>query len=214
MSESRLVTLWQIAEATGRGKTTVQYRARREHWKYSLPPCGYRGGRPARLYDPADLPADVRSALGERPPELPGGQEGPPPRRGGRAESELVARGADRLRRAGVLQAVWADAHGWGRSRVSKAWRGQLAGARGQARAIVLALRKIGAGGPIPDLDELRAESARRLSHVDTVGRAVRAPAPPPRRTTRIPEGHPSRYRTLKPSRIPDWARGLGASCR
>lgn len=30
-----------------------------------------------------------------------------------------------------------------------------------------------------------------------------------PRKTVRIPEGHPSRYRVLKPSRIPAWARGL-----
>ena len=78
MSDSRHFTMPQIAAATGLGKTTVQRRANRERWPYSVPPCGYRTGNPARLFAAAELPADVRSALERRPPlELPVGNDGP-----------------------------------------------------------------------------------------------------------------------------------------
>ena len=245
MSESSLVTLWQIAEATDTGRTDTQIRARLEHWPYELTPCGYRGGRPARLYDPADLPEDVRAALEDWPPDPPDRHEDPARRRC-LPDSALVACGADRLRREGVLQSVWADSHGFSESTVSKVFRGVLRGTYGASRRIALALQAIGAGGRIPGLEELQAESARRLARspahaardrrdrdrricarhaggepaaaiaaderlsASRVRQIVQAGPPDPEpeeRPVRIPEGHPSRYRILKPSRIPEWAR-------
>ena len=170
------------------------------------------------------LPADARGLCRrcrERkrdglPPDRTGVRRRPPNRR-------LVALGVVRLDRAGISRSVWAEWHGWGKSTVADVVRGHLVGVSGNARRVALALRRIGDTGRIPDGDRMRAETDRRR---EKAGREPsRLPAPPPepqegpkpeapgprRWKAPIPEGHPSRYRILRHTRIPEWAREVGA---
>ena len=65
---AREATMREIASAVDHCKSAVAYRAAREGWPHREQRC--RGGR-RRLYPVASLPADVRTALGERQEDLP-----------------------------------------------------------------------------------------------------------------------------------------------
>jgi len=57
---NKLVTLAEIAKAIGKHKSSISRQANKEGWKYIEKPAA---GKPLRLYDPKDLPQDIRFLL-------------------------------------------------------------------------------------------------------------------------------------------------------